>query len=192
MFDENGNATETTVITVYGYDLTTGEFTGSYETRVLEGTGIPAASTLTAPRTTKSSAVSVFDGSKWKSVPDYRGRTIYSTTDGSRFEMRVSGALPDGYTLLSPVTPYDEWDGAAWVTNAGDKKNGDVRDAEALMTSLIEEANGITQAWQTQLMLGIITNGDRASLTKWMQYIQDVQAVDVSTAPDISWPVKPE
>jgi len=49
----------------------------------------------------------------------------------------------------------------------------------------------MTQAWQTQLLLGIITDGDKASLTKWMQYIQAVQAVDVSTAPDISWPVKP-
>lgn len=58
--------------------------------------------------------------------------------------------------------------------------------------SLITEANQKTQLWQTQLMLGIITDEDKASLTEWMLYVQKVQAVDTSTAPDIIWPEKPE
>nr|WP_080728216.1 tail fiber assembly protein [Morganella morganii] len=46
--------------------------------------------------------------------------------------------------------------------------------------------------WQTQLILGIITDEDKASLTEWMLYVQKVQAVDTSAAPDIIWPEKPE
>ncbi|MCJ7926316.1 MAG: tail fiber assembly protein [Pantoea vagans] len=56
----------------------------------------------------------------------------------------------------------------------------------------MSEANGITQAWQTQLLLGIITDADKALLTSWMKYIQAVQAADITNAPDISWPEKPE
>lgn len=55
----------------------------------------------------------------------------------------------------------------------------------------VSEANGITQAWQTQLLLGIITDADKVTLSVWMKYVQAVQAIDVSGAPDISWPEKP-
>lgn len=57
---------------------------------------------------------------------------------------------------------------------------------------LTTEANQKTQLWQTQLMLDIITAEDKASLTEWMLYVQKVQAVDTSAAPDIIWPEKPE
>lgn len=64
--------------------------------------------------------------------------------------------------------------------------------AEAEKQLLTTEANQKTQLWQTQLMLGIITGEDKASLTEWMLYVQKVQAVDTSAAPDIIWPEKPE
>lgn len=67
-----------------------------------------------------------------------------------------------------------------------------IADAELLKKSLTTEANQKTQLWQTQLMLGIITGEDKASLTEWMLYVQKVQTVDTSTAPDIIWPEKPE
>ena len=67
-----------------------------------------------------------------------------------------------------------------------------IEQAEAKKQFLITEANQKTQIWQTQLVLGIITDEDKASLTEWMRYVQKVQAVDTSTAPDITWPEKPE
>ncbi|MGU3521597.1 tail fiber assembly protein [Enterobacteriaceae bacterium C23F] len=66
-----------------------------------------------------------------------------------------------------------------------------IAEADAEKASRIAEANSVTQMWQTQLMLGIITPEDKAKLTEWMQYIQAVQAVDTSTAPDINWPEEP-
>lgn len=71
-------------------------------------------------------------------------------------------------------------------------KEDEVAEADSEKTSRLAEANSITQMWQTQLMLGIITPEDKAKLTEWMQYVQAVQAVDTSTAPDITWPDKPE
>ncbi|WGE30735.1 tail fiber assembly protein [Edwardsiella tarda] len=41
-------------------------------------------------------------------------------------------------------------------------------------------------------MLGIISDGDKAKLTAWMEYIKAVKAVDTSTAPNVAWPLKPE
>ncbi|WP_353652188.1 tail fiber assembly protein, partial [Escherichia coli] len=60
--------------------------------------------------------------------------------------------------------------------------------AEQQKQVLITEASQKTQVWQTQLMLGIITDEDREKLTEWMIYVQKVQAADVSAAPDIIWP----
>ncbi|XKD93667.1 tail fiber assembly protein [Morganella morganii] len=54
--------------------------------------------------------------------------------------------------------------------------------AEAQKQALIAEANQKTQLWQTQLMPGIISEKDKASLKEWMLYVQEVQAVDISTA----------
>ncbi|MFV9180561.1 tail fiber assembly protein [Serratia marcescens] len=63
--------------------------------------------------------------------------------------------------------------------------------AQAQKELLLDEANKKTQAWQTQLMLGIITDADKASLISWMEYVQKVQAVNVSLAPNIKWPDQP-
>ncbi|EPG9560411.1 tail fiber assembly protein [Morganella morganii] len=57
--------------------------------------------------------------------------------------------------------------------------------------ALISEANQKTQLWQTQLMLEIITEEDKASLKEWMLYVQDVQAVDPSLGADVVWPTPP-
>ncbi|MTZ83161.1 tail fiber assembly protein [Citrobacter sp. JL978] len=67
-----------------------------------------------------------------------------------------------------------------------------IAEADAEKASRIAEANNVTQMWQTQLMLGIITPEDKTSLTEWMQYVQVVQELDTSKAPDINWPDKPE
>lgn len=93
---------------------------------------------------------------------------------------------------MAPATAYDRWNGDEWVTDAEAQQNAALSDAARQKTTLISEANSVTQAWQTQLLLGIITDADKALLTAWMKYIQAVQATDVTTAPDISWPEKPE
>lgn len=64
--------------------------------------------------------------------------------------------------------------------------------AEATRKSLVIEAQSAISLWQTELQLGIISDEDKASLIKWMKYIQALKTVDASTAPDIEWPVKPE
>ncbi|WP_241770837.1 tail fiber assembly protein [Morganella morganii] len=63
--------------------------------------------------------------------------------------------------------------------------------AESQKQALIAEASQKTQLWQTQLMLGIITEEDKASLKEWMLYVQEVQAVDPSLGAAVVWPTPP-
>jgi hypothetical protein len=83
------------------------------------------------------------------------------------------------------------WNGTAWVTNTTAQNSAEIAAAVAEQTALISAANTKTQLWQTQLMLGIITAADKTTLTAWMTYVQAVQAVDTSTAPNITWPIAP-
>ena len=65
-------------------------------------------------------------------------------------------------------------------------------DAERKRGVLLNEAQSTISLWQTELQLDIISDDDKASLIAWMKYIQALNAVDTTTAPDIEWPVKPE
>ena len=77
------------------------------------------------------------------------------------------------------------------MTDTAAQQRAAVATAEAEKSSRISEAGSVTQVWQTQLALGIISADDKAQLTAWMRYIQQVQATDTASAPDISWPEKP-
>ncbi|HIB8991130.1 TPA: tail fiber assembly protein [Citrobacter braakii] len=64
--------------------------------------------------------------------------------------------------------------------------------AEQKKARLIAEAMNTISLWQTELQLGIISDDDKTSLIAWMKYIQALNSIDTSTAPDIEWLVKPE
>ncbi|WP_247717478.1 tail fiber assembly protein [Morganella morganii] len=66
-----------------------------------------------------------------------------------------------------------------------------IAEAEANKQALIAEVSQKTQLWQTQLMLGIITEEDKASLKEWMLYVQLVQTVDTSLGAGVIWPTPP-
>ena len=57
--------------------------------------------------------------------------------------------------------------------------------------ALITEVNTETEMLRAKLALGRIKDDEKARLNAWMDYLDELGAVDVSTAPDITWPVKP-
>ncbi|ALV94332.1 tail assembly protein [Pantoea rodasii] len=189
--DETGLAKETGLLTVHSYDPNTGEFTGSSEEYVSVGVGIPANSTCTAPPDAEQGKAMIFNGG-WQLVEDHRGETVYSTENGTATVISQAGEYPTGTTLLKPATAFDTWNGKKWVTDKAAQQAALVKIADAEKARLIAVANSTTQAWQTQLMLGIITDADKAALTEWMTYIQALQALDTSSAPDITWPAAPD
>ncbi|TXE36452.1 tail fiber assembly protein [Serratia marcescens] len=55
---------------------------------------------------------------------------------------------------------------------------------------LLADANQKTQAWQTQLMLGMISDADKKLLITWMEYVQKIQALDGNEV--VKWPEPPK
>lgn len=190
--DKNGLAEASGTLKVFNFNSLTGEYTGSTDEYLLQGVGLPASACSEAPPQTRMGSVAVYRDGGWMIETDHRGETVYSIADGSASIVSALGDYPAGFTTLAPATAFDVWNGEAWETDKQAQTKSAISAAEAEKSGRIAEAGSVTQSWQTQLMLGIITDADKASLTAWMKYMQAVQAVDVSAAPDISWPVKPE
>lgn len=127
----------------------------------------------------------------WINVPDYRGVTAYDKETAHPVVIDDVGELPDNLTIIVPDVDFPKWNGKKWVTDNAAKKAADIAAAEAQKQYLIAEASQKTQLWQTQLMLGIIKEEDKASLKEWMLYVQEVQAVDPSLGADVVWPTPP-
>ncbi|HCB1566286.1 TPA: tail fiber assembly protein [Citrobacter freundii] len=189
-----GIATKAGDMTVYNFDGETREYLSASVEFLAVGVGIPANSCTDAPVDAKDGfavcRTTSLDG--WGHVTDHRGETVYDTQTGQPVEITGLGDYPDNVTTIEPLTPYDRWNGSEWVTDADAQKSGQVATAQQKKSALLAEAQNTISLWQTELQLGIISDDDKDSLIMWMKYIQALNAVDTSTAPDIEWPVKPE
>jgi len=188
--DKSGLAKSAGTLTVYNFDAVSGEFTGSNDEYLAQGVGLPACACLPAPPDAQAGMVAVYQDGSWLSVPDHRGETVYRVCGGVPVKITAPGDYPAGTTTQAPATAFDKWDGEKWVTDSDAQQQSLLDAAASEKSARVSEANGITQAWQTQLLLGIINDADKALLTTWMKYVQAVQSVDTTTL-DIIWPVKP-
>ncbi|WP_437616569.1 tail fiber assembly protein [Erwinia sp. V71] len=57
---------------------------------------------------------------------------------------------------------------------------------------LIADATQRITVWQTKLLIGRkLTTEETTSLNAWLDYIDSLEALDLTTAPDIEWPESP-
>lgn len=187
-------ATEAGDITVFNYDGETREYLSSSVEYLVTGVGIPANSCTDAPDKNKDgfAICRTADLSSWEYINDYRGQTVYFTETMQQFEVTELGNYPDGTTTHAPTSPHDKWDGDKWVMDSDAKRQGDIADAEQHRQAILALVDKLTSDWRVELMLGDITEENKKKLSSWMAYKTVVKAVDVSTAPDISWPAQPE
>lgn len=191
IFDENGLAKEAGEIRCYYYDALTFEYMGWSDEYINIGVSMPGDSTDIEPGDEVAGKVAVFQSGGWVLNEDHRGETVYSTADASASTVDYIGPVKDGYTSVAPSGPYQKWDGKKWVIDKNAKHIADVKAAEQEKSTLLLEAQATISLWQTELQLGIISDDDKASLVAWVNYIQALKAVNVSTAPDITWPTPP-
>lgn len=103
------------------------------------------------------------------------------------------GPVHAGFVTVAPSTPHDVWDGVAWVTDADAQRNAAIADAEKLRSQLLAHADEVMLDWRTELMLGEISDANKAKLSAWMAYKNEVKAVDMTIDPGhVNWPVPPE
>ena len=65
--------------------------------------------------------------------------------------------------------------------------------AEQVRQQLLTHADAVMLDWRTELMLGEISDANKAKLSAWMAYKNEIKSVDLTTAPEhVNWPVPPE
>ncbi|UDJ83713.1 tail fiber assembly protein [Kosakonia oryzae] len=192
VLDKAKIATTAGNITVYGFSAQTGEFTGSSEEFLAIGVGLPAGSTDIAPGAVAEGCVAIFTGSSWEQQEDHRGETAYSTADLSASTVDYIGPLKDGFVATAPATPYDRWNGSAWITDAEAQQVAAVQDAQALRQQHIDTAMSSISVIQLKLQAGRTLNDEEKNrLDQVLDYIDAINAIDLSSAPNITWPTQP-
>lgn len=188
IFDENGNAIATTTLTVWGYSGLTGEFTGAYDVRIFAGTGIPGLSTLKPAPSVLEQEVAVYVNDQWTTEPDFREETVYSTATGEPAIVKYIGTVKDGFTLAEPATPYDKWDGSAWVTDDAKRKAANIAEAEVRKAHLRAQADSEIAWRQYAVDRGKATDEEAAALIEWQDYRLDLMRVNPEKP---EWPALP-
>lgn len=79
-----------------------------------------------------------------------------------------------------------------WIDSPPPTNEQLIKEATDKKASILNQVNFNTQMMQTQLSLGIISDSDKAELTKWMKYAQDVKAISTDDPESIVWPEEPE
>ncbi|MDU7205757.1 MAG: tail fiber assembly protein [Enterobacter asburiae] len=181
-------------ITVYSYDGDTREYLSSSVEYLAVGVGIPANSCIDAPGESKKgfAICRTVNLAAWDYITDHRGQTVYSIETMQPVEVMALGDYPEGTTPNPPASSYDKWDGEKWVTDSAAKHQGDIADAEQHRQMLLAQVDELTSDWRVELMLGDINEENKKKLSTWMAFKTTVKAVDVSTAPNVSWPAQPE
>ncbi|ELL1557346.1 tail fiber assembly protein [Escherichia coli] len=188
-------ATKAGNVTVYNYDGETREYIATSTEYLAVGVGIPACSCLDAPGSNKAgyAICRSADLNSWEYVPDHRGETVYSTETGESKEITAPGDYPENTTTIAPLTPYDKWDGEKWVTDTEAQHTDAINRAENERQQLLKHADAVMLDWRTALMLGEISDNNRAKLSAWLAYKNEVKAVDVTSGPEhVNWPGMPE
>lgn len=68
-----------------------------------------------------------------------------------------------------------------------------VQMAENKRQRLLARADSVMLDWRTELMLGEISDANKAKLSAWLAYKNEVKVVDVTTDPEhVNWPAPPE
>lgn len=93
---------------------------------------------------------------------------------------------PEGKMLGS-----DKKGNPVWVDVPPLTREQHIAIAASQKQALIAEVHKETEMLRTKLALGRIKEDEKALLNAWLDYLDELEAVDVSTAPDIIWPVKP-
>ncbi len=203
VLDENGIATVAGDITVYHYDEETREYTSSSVEYLALGVGTPAHSCADAPPEAISGYVvcrtATLNG--WEHVPDHRGETVYSTENGTPVQITQPGDYPADTTTKQPATPWDTWNGEAWVTDTERQRAAELEVArlqrrEASRRCHAEER--VDQAMKSIDLINLKLRAGRslkpeetAKLNAVLDYIDELNALDISKAPEISWPEAP-
>lgn len=193
IFDNNGLAEEAGEIKCFYYGSSSHEYLGWSDEYINIGVSMPGNSTEVNPGEEIEGHVHIFNGAGWESVEDHRGEIAYLKSDGTPYTVSFVGPLRSDMTFVKPSTPYDEWNGNAWVINEEKKKNDAIINAGNERDSLLDDANAYmnSKQWSGKAAIGRLKGDELKSYGIWLDYLDALDEIDISKAPDIIWPGKP-
>ncbi|WP_423742842.1 tail fiber assembly protein [Enterobacter roggenkampii] len=107
------------------------------------------------------------------------GRRVYIGTDG---ELTLSDSKP---------SQWHTWDSDTneWVISA----DAQIKLADDEKSRLTQEANDYinSKQWPGKAAMGRLKDDEKAQYNAWLDYLDALEAVDTSKAPDITWPEIP-
>ncbi|HEB5414405.1 TPA: tail fiber assembly protein [Klebsiella pneumoniae] len=191
VFGRNLIATQAGTVQVFHFDMTTREFIGTEEVYIHVGVGLPAFSCLEEPPVQSEYQVAVRseDNLSWSVTDDYRGITVYDIQTLASQVITKPGPISDTVTTSAPSTPYDKWDGSAWVTDANAQHTADITAADLQKKQMITQVSGDISILQDAVTLNMATDEEKIRLTSFQSYRVLLNRVDTSLAPNIVWPV---
>ncbi|HGJ5883910.1 tail fiber assembly protein [Arsenophonus sp.] len=194
--NERGFAISDGYILIYEYlNDSTREYSGAKYAFLSKYTGLRDGYTLDAPVLPDNEEYALIrskDQKDWFYVPDHRGKTVYKTDNRYPYIVDYPGEIKPGFTFLEPKTVFDYWDGDKWVTDKEAQKKDDLQNAGYAKQSRINRASEIIQPLQDAVDLDMATADEIKQLRNWKRYRLNVYRQDISNAPDIDWPKKPE
>ncbi|ENB6165421.1 tail fiber assembly protein [Escherichia coli] len=100
------------------------------------------------------------------------------------------------YTSVAPkgkILGADKDGNPTWLDIPPPNHEELIRIAENEQKRLLTHADAVMLDWRTELMLGEISDANKAKLSAWMAYKNEVKAIDATTAPEhVNWPVPPD
>lgn len=191
VFDSNFIATQAGSVQVFHFDSNSREFIGIEDIYVPLGVGIPAFTCLDEPPVQNEYQVAVRseDNSFWSVTDDFRGIPAYDLQTLASHVINELGPIPDTVTTSAPSTPYDKWDGSAWVTDADAQHIADIAAADLQKKQMITQVSGDISILQDAVNLNMATDDEKSRLTALQAYRVQLNRVDTSFAPNIVWPV---
>lgn len=182
-------------IIVFNYDGNTREYISSTEEYLAVGVGIPAHSCADAPGVAQKGFTQCRTANltSWEYIADHRNETVFNIKTGEKITITEPGDYPEGTTTLEPTTQYDTWNGDKWVTDTQAQLAANHQIAEQKKQQLIDNAMQSISVLQLKLHAGrTLTDAEKTKLNTTLDYIDAISATNITTAPDINWPVSQE
>ncbi|MCZ6127462.1 tail fiber assembly protein, partial [Escherichia coli] len=125
-------------------------------------------------------------------VPDHRAETVYSTQNGNPVLITQPRDYPADTTTKQPATPWDTWNGEAWVTDTERQRAAELEVARQQRQQRVKQAMASVDLINLKLRAGrSLTPEETSQLNAVLVYIDELNALDISKAPEISWPEAP-
>jgi hypothetical protein len=203
IFDGNGFCIKEGYVGTYNIHSTTREYIGSNREYVPVGVTVAAYAYRDVPPFAEykqklaagvpQAILRTADYKGWQIVIDYRGYTVYNTSDKTPKIVTVFGDIPTGFTLLKPATEFDEWNGSKWVLNENKQLQAEIDAANKTKQALMAEAQEHINIYQDMLDFDMADDIDavEAKLAEWRKYRIAVYKISTAEPSKIVWPEKP-